>query len=87
MKRVVVVGAGASGLIASIFASSNNEVTINTSENIDNDTNNPISENNELKQRIEQLEQELLMLKKQSSNTKISLSKEPINELSSLRKK
>ena len=28
MKRVVVVGAGASGLIASIFASKNNEVTI-----------------------------------------------------------
>ena len=28
MKRVVVVGAGASGIIASIFASSNNEVIV-----------------------------------------------------------
>ena len=28
MKRVVVVGAGASGIIASIFASKNNEVIV-----------------------------------------------------------
>ena len=28
MKRVVVIGAGASGIIASIFASKNNEVIV-----------------------------------------------------------
>ena len=37
MKRVVVIGAGASGIIASIFASLNNEVIVLEKNNIMDD--------------------------------------------------